>query len=585
MAPPPAPRVVPRVARAAARYRPGKAPLGASAEDFSDSDQDTSHNDAQAAHPPASADLSSGAAALLASQSAGRKTAGIVLNEAGPSTKKLDLRLHTSTKQEEEEGSSEYETDTDPESAAVAKPVFRKPGAPAPPPAEEEGSSEYETDSSEEESEQEAPKPLLKPIFVPKSARSTIAKTEVEPSQAEEDPEAKAAAEAQRRRKEAHDLAAATIQRSLLQTQHESTQSTEVDDTDGLDPEAEFAAWRERELARLRRDQDALLAKQAEQREIEEFKSLPESEKERLGRERAAKLKTEKMEQRGERGFLQKYYHKGSFFQDMDILKRDYSEKTEKEVDVSKLPKMMQKRGWGEKGRGKWTHLANEDTSTSAIRLDVMGAGGKGDRSGCFVCGGDHLKRDCPKRDRGEGGEGSGANRAEVASGSRSWGEAKENNGDKRERKTRERSRSPKRDSRGYEDEREPRASSSRSRHHDDKDSRSHRSREDRDREHDRESRRHRDKKDDYRHRSHQSHRDDDDDQRSKSDRHQDTDDRKHRSRHHKDDQDREKERYKRRDREREGDHDREHRHSSSSSSSRKHGQEESDRKRSRLDT
>jgi hypothetical protein len=33
----------------------------------------------------------------------------------------------------------------------------------------------------------------------------------------------------------------------------------DVDDTDGLDPEAEFEAWKLRELKRLRRDREALI--------------------------------------------------------------------------------------------------------------------------------------------------------------------------------------------------------------------------------------------------------------------------------------------------------------------------------------
>lgn len=34
----------------------------------------------------------------------------------------------------------------------------------------------------------------------------------------------------------------------------------DVDDTDGLDPEAEFEAWKLRELMRIKRDKEALYA-------------------------------------------------------------------------------------------------------------------------------------------------------------------------------------------------------------------------------------------------------------------------------------------------------------------------------------
>ena len=587
MAPPPPQKTASRVTRPAARYRPGKAPLGASIDDYSDSDEsDSGHHNHAAQQNDAHTgptDLSSGTAALLSAQQ--RKTAGIVINEAGPSSKKLDLRLQSSTTAasgQEDEDSSEYETDTDEEESqpAPAKPVFCKPGAPAPPAQQQEsGSSEYETDSEEEsDSEEEAnPPPLLKPVFVPKRARTTITTSAADNVQTEEDAEAKAEQAAAARRKEAHDLAAATIQRQLAEKQHEETHRTDVDDTDGLDPAAEFEAWRERELARLRRDHEALLAKRAEQAEIDAFKALPEAEKERLGRERAAQQRAEKKEQRGQPAFLQKYYHKGSFFQDMDILKRDYTEKTTRDVDVSQLPKMMQVRGFGTKGRSKWTHLANEDTSKSAMKLDGV-AGGRG----CFNCGGPHLRKDCPGSN-GDGASGSGANASRTGEHSRKWGEAAD---DAKERRSeRDRSRSPRRESsRDHHSSR-----SSRDRHADepsrrDRDSHRHSSRDDRDhRRHssrrDDEHDRHRSRRDDdeKRHRdSHRSHRRHDSDRdRSKSDRH-DSEDRRHR-RH-----DDERDRHKRRERD---DHrDSRHGDSSRHSSSRRDRGEESDRKRSRID-
>nr|CDI55982.1 related to microfibril-associated protein [Melanopsichium pennsylvanicum 4] len=361
MAPSQPPKSASRLARPAARYRPGKAPLGASLDDYSDSDEsDSGHNHNAKPDEGVSGvkDLSSGTKALLHSGAA-RKGAAIVISDASAGGKRLDLRLNAPIQavKGKEEDSSEYETDTGSEEEDIAKPVFRKPGTagPPPPPAAakpqhhvtaDSGSSEYETDSSSEESsEEDAPQPLLKPVFKPKAARTTISAAITDTQIIEPDPETKAELEAAARRKEAHDLAEATIQRSLAERKHSELSSVEVDDTDGLDAEAEFAAWRERELARLKRDHDAIQQKLQEQRELECFKSLPESEKERLGRERAAQQRAEKKEQRGQPGFMQKYYHKGSFFQDMDIWNRDFTEKTEKDVDVRALPKIMQVRG------------------------------------------------------------------------------------------------------------------------------------------------------------------------------------------------------------------------------------------------
>jgi microfibrillar-associated protein 1 len=65
---------------------------------------------------------------------------------------------------------------------------------------------------------------------------------------------------------------------------------------------------------------------------------------------------------------MQKYYHKGAFYQDSDdeVFKRDYNLPTPMEMqDKSMLPKILQKRigNFGKKGQSKYTHLTSEDTS------------------------------------------------------------------------------------------------------------------------------------------------------------------------------------------------------------------------------
>ena len=77
--------------------------------------------------------------------------------------------------------------------------------------------------------------------------------------------------------------------------------------------------------------------------------------------------------------FMQKYYHKGAFFQESaddafgtagpdEIYKRDFSAPTaEEKFDKSILPAAMQVRKgkFGRAGQTKWTHLAAEDTSAA----------------------------------------------------------------------------------------------------------------------------------------------------------------------------------------------------------------------------
>lgn len=65
---------------------------------------------------------------------------------------------------------------------------------------------------------------------------------------------------------------------------------------------------------------------------------------------------------------MQKYYHKGAFYQDNDdeVFNRDYNLPTPMEMqDKSLLPQILQKRvgNFGKKGQSKYTHLTNEDTS------------------------------------------------------------------------------------------------------------------------------------------------------------------------------------------------------------------------------
>ena len=102
------------------------------------------------------------------------------------------------------------------------------------------------------------------------------------------------------------------MQRELREQQREREQ-VELDDTDGLDAEAEFAAWRMRELQRIQRVQDAELARRKEREEIERRRALPEEQRLQEDLEHARRTRAEKT--RGQQGFMQKYYHKGAFFQ------------------------------------------------------------------------------------------------------------------------------------------------------------------------------------------------------------------------------------------------------------------------------
>ncbi|RCH81460.1 Microfibrillar-associated protein 1, partial [Rhizopus stolonifer] len=227
---------------------------------------------------------------------------------------------------------------------------------------EEESSSEYESSSEEDD---DAITRLPKPVFIPKARRETILQQEKLAKEAEEH-EKRLEQELEERKKQSHDMLAEELKREREQDAEKDLTHYEdaVDDTDGLDEEAEFNAWRVRELTRIKRDREERIAREKEEEELERRRALPEDVrlKEDLERAEASKDK-----ERGQFTFLQKYYHKGAFYMDTDdeIFKRDYSAPTVDEVrNKEVLPEVMQVKNFGLAGRTKYTHLVDQDTST-----------------------------------------------------------------------------------------------------------------------------------------------------------------------------------------------------------------------------
>ncbi|KAI0296685.1 splicing factor, Prp19-binding domain-containing protein [Russula brevipes] len=257
--------------------------------------------------------------------------------------------------------------------------------------------SQYETDESSEsesESDEEKPKVQFRPVFVPKRSRVTVIENQAL-AEDSEDALRRKEIEAEERRKQSHDLVAESIRRELLEKEKEE-EVIDVDDTDDVDPSGEFDAWRLRELARIKRDQEAEIAREQEREEVERRRALPEEQRLKEDLEHAKKLREDKP--KGKQVFLQKYWHKGAFHQDQEILKRhDFTEATESTVDVSVLPQVMQVKNFGKRGRTKYTHLVDQDTT-----VGNGGFGGAGpvkagrtsmDSGGCFLCGGPHMKK------------------------------------------------------------------------------------------------------------------------------------------------------------------------------------------------
>ncbi|KAJ2831121.1 hypothetical protein GGI24_001686 [Coemansia furcata] len=151
-------------------------------------------------------------------------------------------------------------------------------------PSETTGSSSEGTysDSGDSESEHEAP-PMLKPIFVSRSQRQVQAGAAKESDNGDSSiltPE-DVAAEDERlaRREESVRMAAAEAARAREAPEINTSSILDLDDTDDVDIAAEFEAWRQRELLRIKREKDARVAIDLEEAERERRNNMSEGEK------------------------------------------------------------------------------------------------------------------------------------------------------------------------------------------------------------------------------------------------------------------------------------------------------------------
>lgn len=242
-------------------------------------------------------------------------------------------------------------------------------------PAEEEDEEEEASDESEYETDSEedvAGIAMVKPVFVPKAERDTIA--ERERLEAEERAiEEMAKRRIEERKVETRQMVIAEIRKEEeIQKNLETDANVEDVDTDDEVNEAEeYEAWKVREIARIKRDREDREAMIKEREEIDKVRNMTEDERREWERRNPKPLAQPKQKWR----YMQKYFHKGAFFQsDADdssataasdnIYTRDFSAPTgEDKLDKTVLPKVMQVKHFGRSGRTKWTHLVNEDTT------------------------------------------------------------------------------------------------------------------------------------------------------------------------------------------------------------------------------
>ncbi|KAL6701037.1 splicing factor, Prp19-binding domain-containing protein [Trichoderma pleuroticola] len=239
---------------------------------------------------------------------------------------------------------------------------------------EDEDEDEDESESEEEESssEEEAPRRLMmRPKFIPKNQRGAAAKD------SEKEQEAARQAEEEARKKAADALVEEQIKKDLAARaagkkhwDDQDNEESDVDTTDGLDPAAEEAAWRVRELKRLKRARQAIEEREKELAEVERRRNLTEEERAAEDEAYIAKQQEEK-DSKGKMAYKQKYYHKGAFFQEetaaAGLLQRDImGGRIQDDVrNREALPEYLQLRDMtklGKKGATKYKDMRSEDT-------------------------------------------------------------------------------------------------------------------------------------------------------------------------------------------------------------------------------
>lgn len=290
---------------------------------------------------------------------------------------------------------------------------------------EDDGETGIEDEASSSSSDDEAPKLLLRPTFIKKDKRkdpNTTTTTDADPSHPT--PQQPATDEARRLAK-ADALVQAQLEKNAAALaagkkhwdDDEADEAGAVDDTDNLDPDAELAAWKLRELHRVKRSREAIEAAEQERAEVERRRGLSATEREAEDRAFLAGQREER-EGKGKMGYLQKYHHKGAFFQEdaraqgLDRREIMGSRFQDEVKDRELLPRYLQVRDMtrvGRKGASKYRDLRSEDTG----RWGEFG-GGRGRGGGGGGMGEGRDERFMPDgRDEGRGGA-SGANATTV---------------------------------------------------------------------------------------------------------------------------------------------------------------------------
>lgn len=248
----------------------------------------------------------------------------------------------------------------------------------------EGSSSSYETESDDDDSQDGfiGHRPLAKPVFVPRVSRETLTEREALEREEEEAAE-KERVRLEQRKEQTKELVAARLAEEEAQEAAAAAgprgMADIVTDDELVDEEEEYEAWRLRELKRIARDIEEREREVREAEERERWKAMTEDERQKVLDARRGEGEQTSVKDKKNWKFLQKYYHRGAFFQTEaeykgeaaplagEATQRDFSAPTGADLgDRSALPAVMQVKNFGRRGQTKWTHLVGEDTTDFA---------------------------------------------------------------------------------------------------------------------------------------------------------------------------------------------------------------------------
>ena len=283
----------------------------------------------------------------------------------------------TKEENEDEEEEEEDESDDDDDDASTTS------------------STSFSTSSSEDSATNTdgggGPPKMFKPVFVSKAKRDANAKAEAAArdmmmdggdfdDQKNEEEEKMMMIKKQNAREAVQREITLEYQREVAEKDYAGEEvNTDSDDDDEEEARKNYEQWKMREFKRVVRDRCKQRLEMEEEEERERLRNMTEEERELYATKlKALKDAKEHGKEKSKMRFMQKYYHKGAFFQDAgddefattekaEIFNRDFNEATnaEKGVDRTTVPEAMRLRQgqFGKAGRSKWTHLSNEDTT------------------------------------------------------------------------------------------------------------------------------------------------------------------------------------------------------------------------------